>query len=538
MAEVHASPPDGQAPSVEAIDQLRVKLENIVGAENVITDQAEREFYSQDIYKRGELVSLVIRPGMIDELSAGVAAATQAGFTVAPRGGGMSYTSGYIQEVPGAVMVDMCRMNRVKEINTEDMYVTVECGCTWSDLHEALKDKGVRTPFWGTLSGIRATVGGALSQNAIFFGSGQFGLATESVQSLKVVLADGTIVPTGTLSTKGSTPFSRHYGPDLTGLFAGDTGAFGFKAEATFRLIRKPAFEDSVSFAFDEYDVCADAICELTRAGIASEVFGFDPNLAEIRLKRESIMKDIMSLKGVATGGSSILEGVKDAAKVVLSGRRYMDEVVYTANAVVEGNSKAAVEAGIAEARRIGKAKGREIANSIPKIIRANPFMPLNNVLGPEGQRWIPIHGIVPLSKAKETWKKIYDLFAEYKERMDKYEIIHGFLISGASTNMFLIEPVMLWPDERFAIHERTLDDTVLKRIPKYDFVPEATALVDEIKNRLCRLFLEQGAAHLQIGKTYLYREGRDRETWKLLEGIKDLVDPQRRVNPGSLGLD
>ena len=69
-------------------------------------------------------------------------------------------------------------------------------------------------------------------------------------------------------------------------------------------------------------------------------------------------MKDIMSLKGVATGRSSVLEGVKDAAKVALSGRRYMDEVVYTANAVIEGNSKAAVEAGIAEARRIGLEKG------------------------------------------------------------------------------------------------------------------------------------------------------------------------------------
>ena len=538
MAEAHVSSLDTQAPSPESIETLRAKLAGMLGTENVITDQAEREFYSADIYKRGELVSLVIRPGNVDELSRSVGTVTKAGLSIAPRGGGMSYTSGYIQEVPGAVMVDMGRMNKVKEINTDDMYVTVECGCTWAKLHEALKGKGVRTPFWGTLSGIRATVGGGLSQNAVFFGSGQFGPVAESVQSLKVVLADGSIVPTGTLSTKGSSPFSRHYGPDLTGLFLCDTGALGFKAEATLRLMRTPPYEDSVSFAFDNHEDCAEAICEMTRAGIASEVFGFDPNLAEIRLKRESLMKDIMSLKGVATSGSTIMEGVKDAAKVALSGRRYMDEVAYSANAVVEGNSKAAVEAGIKEVRRIGSEKGREIANSIPKLIRANPFSPLNNVLGPEGQRWIPIHGVMSLSKATETWTKIYDLFAEYKERMDKHKIIHGFLVSGMSTNSFLLEPVMLWPDERFAIHERTLDDTVLKRLPKYDFSPEATALVDEIKGRLCRLFLEQGAAHLQIGKTYLYKEGRDAETWKLLEGIKNLVDPQRKVNPGSLGLD
>ena len=67
---------------------------------------------------------------------------------------------------------------------------------------------------------------------------------------------------------------------------------------------------------------------------------------------------------------------------------------------------------------------------------------------------------------------------------------------------------------------------------------PECTEVVHELKRHLCQLFLNHGAAHLQIGKTYLYKQGRDPQAWKLVEGIKNLVDPNRRVNPGSLGLE
>lgn len=73
----------------------------------------------------------------------------------------------------------MRRMNRVVEINTDEMNVIVEAGCTWKALHEALAPLGVQTPYWGPLSGAYATVGGALSQNSLFHGSGVGGTAAE-----------------------------------------------------------------------------------------------------------------------------------------------------------------------------------------------------------------------------------------------------------------------------------------------------------------------------------------------------------------------
>ncbi len=525
--------------SHQTSEGLCAELVQILGTENVILDEGERRFYSQDIYSQGELIALAIRPGTTDELSRAVAATTRAGFAIAPRGGGMSYTSGYIQNAPDAVMADMSRLNRITEINAQDMYVTVECGCTWAELHEALKEKGLRTPCWGTLSGLRATIGGTLSQNGLFFGAGQFGPSAESVLGLKVVLADGAVVTTGAWGTQGGAPFFRHYGPDLTGLFLGDTGALGFKAEASLRLMRIPEFEDSVSFAFDGYGACAEAMCEVGRRGIASELFGFDPNLAEMRLKRESLAKDIGALKGVVSGASGLVKGVTEAAKVAVAGRRYMDEVAYSVNVTVEGRSAAAVAADLDEVRQIAAAhQGREIANSIPKIIRGTPFAPLNNMLGPEGQRWVPVHGIVPHSKAELVWAAIYALFEEYADALESQDISTGFLLTIVSTNAFLIEPVMLWPEQRLEIHNRSVEPQVLTRLTDYPENGAASKVVDEIKQRLCRLFLEFGAAHFQIGKTYLYAEGQDKAARALLESVKNAVDPARKINPGSLGLD
>jgi FAD/FMN-containing dehydrogenase len=81
------------------------------------------------------------------------------------------------------------------------------------------------------------------------------------------------------------------------------------------------------------------------------------------------------------------------------------------------------------------------------------------------------------------------------------------------------------------------LDEPTLRRFA--DFAPnaEGEALVFDTRSRLTQLFLERGAAHLQIGRTYRYREGLSPTAWRLLEAIKDAVDARGLMNPGVLGL-
>ncbi len=528
--------------ATQSVTDLRVQLTEILGAEHVLTGDEDRAFYSQDIYSAGQPAAVVIRPAGREELARAVAAATAAGYSVIPRGGATSYTGGFLPDRPESVMVDLGRMDRVVEVDAGNMFVTVEAGCTWKTLYETLEPHGLRTPFWGPLSGGMATVGGSLSQNAVLWGSARHGVSAESVLGLEVVLADGTRLVTGSGgiagARSGGNPFFRHHGPDLTGLFLGDTGALGIKARATLRLIKAPGASRFVSFSFATDRDLAAAMTRIARHGLAAECFGMDPVLQRQRLKRESLKKDLTALKGVVTSAGGLGRGVKEAVKVAVAGRRFLDDTAYSMHVVVEGRDDRAAESDLAAVREICAA-GREVENTIPKVMRGDPFMiTLTSAIGPEGERWAPMHGIVPLAEAASAWTEVSALFEEYANRFERNGVVVGFLLAVVGTTGFIIEPVFYWPGPRPLLYDRRLEPSDLARLKDFPPEPETAALVEEVRGRLARRFLELGAAHLQIGKTYLYREGLDDPAWRLLEAIKDAVDPRRLVNPGSLGLD
>ena len=166
-------------------ETLIASLTQKLGQEHVITDENELTYYGQDVFSEANKPLAVIRPGNKKELAETVGMVTEHDIAILPRGGGMSYTSGYLSNRQ-SVMVDMCRMTDIIEINLEDMYVTVEAGCRWVDLYESLKDKNVKTPMWGTLSGLKASIGGGASQNSVFFGSGQNGAMSDSIIGWKL----------------------------------------------------------------------------------------------------------------------------------------------------------------------------------------------------------------------------------------------------------------------------------------------------------------------------------------------------------------
>lgn len=521
-----------------ALDKKNLK--QIMGDSNVIDDEATRSLFSQDIWKKGELADFIIRPADTQQLSDAVKIAARGKIRLNPRGAGMSYTNGYTPSEHKTGMIDFTGMDKILEINTDDMYVTVQCGVTWSQLYAALKPHGLRTPFWGPLSGLTSTIGGGLSQNNAFFGAGLYGPSTDSVTSLTLVLADGTILKTGTAGSRNGKPFWRQYGPDLTGLFLADAGALAYKAEASLRLIPMPKAEGALSFEFDTRDDWAAAHQAIARLGLASELFGFDPNLQAVRMKRASLAADVKTLTNVITqqkGG--LLKGLKEGAKVALAGRSYMDDVAFSCHLIVEGHSDAEVKAKLDTIRHIAlEHNGRGIENSIPKIMRANPFGPLNSILGPQGERWVPIHGIVAIGDGSDCLAEIDALFKRHEAELEQLEITVGYLLTTLSTNGFLIEPVFIWPEELWPIHEQTVEPSVLKRAKRFETNPDATDMVTQLRQDILDIFTKYGAAHFQIGRTYPFRETREDAAGQLLDQIKTLLDPDRVINKGSLGLE
>ena len=85
----------------------------IVGAGSVLTDEQSCSFYAQDIYTRSRTALAVVQPASTTAVSDVVAVATKNGHAVIARGGGMSYTSGYVPAEAGCIMLDMSKLNRV-----------------------------------------------------------------------------------------------------------------------------------------------------------------------------------------------------------------------------------------------------------------------------------------------------------------------------------------------------------------------------------------------------------------------------------------
>lgn len=517
---------------------LLTELTRQLGADGVQTQEQQRLHFNHDVFQQSpHMPDAVLVPATVKQLASTVGSVTAAGCAVVPRGGGMSYTGGYLPENAGFVTVDMRRLNRVLEVNLEDMYVTVEAGCTWADLHAALDGTGYGTPYWGPLSGLLATVGGALSQNSIFFGAGQHGSAAESVIGLGVVLADGSLLATGAGSRKKGTPFSRWGGPDLTGIFVGDCGALGIKATATLRLIPRATDLGYASFGFDTIEQMTAAQTDLTRRGLPTECFGVD----DYKIRNSSQMGNKLvsgakTLLDVASSGKSLFDGVRNAAKVALSARSLAD-YAYSIHLTVEGDNAAVVQERMTQITAVARQHGGILMEgAIPKVLRARPFVPLRSVLGFDGQRWVPVHAVLPLSKAMEAVQATERFFAERRELMERHQIVYSPLTSNFY-NAFLLEPCFYWYDEILPLHVEVLGEELTRPWRERPANPEGRAAVYQMRRELAELYAQMGGINFQIGRTYAYVDSLSAPAGEAVQGLKRLFDPHGLMNPGSLGL-
>jgi len=520
--------------SKDILDEIR----SAIGSEYVLIDDADREFYAMDVYNFREMPLAVVQPGSVEDLQQIARIATGAGVALVPRGGGASYTDAFLPARSRSVLIDTGRMNRVLEINEQDMYVTVEPGITWADMTEELAGKGLRTAFWGPFSGLKATVGGSMSQNSVSLGSGNYGCSADTALSFDIVLASGELLSTGSKALNTASPFFRHYGPDLTGIFTGDAGAFGIKARITLRLVPAPKHTGTASFGFHDFGSMSDGMAAAARTGVVADNFGLDPKLQQGQLGSTSTKDAVQAVFAVLKTSTNPFDGLVRVIKMAAAGKRFLTGFDYSAHYVVEGSSRAEVNAKLKDVRAAMSGHGTEIANTIPTVLRAMPFIPLYPILGPRGQRWVPMHGILPFSKLRDFHARIAKLHADYETQMDEHKVEKAAMFTSISTNGFLYEPVFYWEDDRTAYHKRYLPQEYLDMLPEYPANPEGRKLVAELRGKIQQIFTECGAVHMQVGKSYPYLRERQAEAEKILRDVKQSLDPNGLMNPGALGLD
>ena len=515
-------------------------LAAIVGADNVTSDVAELTFFSSDMAERGVTAAAVIRPRTTLEVAAAVKLCVARKFPMIPRGGGFSYTGGYRPVRENTVTFDLRGLDRIIEINTVDMYVVVEPGCTWRTLYEALKEKGVRTPYFGPMSGYSATVGGALSQGSFFLGSTQYGPVADSALALEVVTGEGTVLKTGSwASTNAMSPFFRSYGPDLTGLFLGDNGALGFKTKAVLRLIPFPPQQEYGSFAFDDEEAAIAATSEIGRATIAAECYCWDPYFVkQMSAASTGLTQDLQFLAGVAKGGTSRVKGLMNAARVAVAGRRAFASGIFLLHVIVDDVSEAGAKGRIDVAREIAlRNGGREMPPSVPMALRGTPFTNFNVPERRTLQRNLPTNGLTTHSRIQALGAAVRTLIATYQDDFDRLGIQCGVIYFAVGNGIMCCEPLVYFDDEQHFQHDRIAERSDLDKLAAHATPPESARVAVRFRTDLTKLMSSLGCGHVQIGKSYPYRQTREAATFELLAAVKRAVDPHGLVNPGALGL-
>jgi FAD/FMN-containing dehydrogenase len=527
---------DGMTTGQDAFAPVLEALRTACGPDAVATDPEECAFFGADVYATGAVAMAVVRPATVEALCAAVRIAAAAGLAVHPRGGGMSYTDAFLPGSAAAIVLDTAGLDRIVAIQETDLWATVEAGVTWAQLDAALAPKGLRARFWGPMSGATATIGGGMSHGAATFGSAKAGMSGATALGFDVVLADGTLSRTGMDGQPGAEPFLRNYGPDLTGLFAHDGGAFGVKARITLALEPRPALIDGLSFAFADLATTLEAVRRVSRHGLAAEVIVTDAAVMAMNAQTTSLKDGAAMAARVFAQAPDLVTGAVRAAKLALAGRDFARGAAYGAHFTLEAPDRARMKAAREDLRRAMGAAAREMPPTVALAVRAFPFPPLPVTAG-DGRRLLALHGLVPFSRAAALDADVQALLAPHRQALEAAKATVMFVFATIGANALLYEPFFYWEDSLSAYHRRRLAPEMLAALPERPDNPAARALVDQLKGALVALFRRHGCAHLQIGRVYPVMQDRDAGAMRLLHALKREADPDGRLNPGVLGL-
>ncbi len=516
---------------VSLIDQFNAAL----GEENVSVDADHRALMGMDVYRVGTPPSLVIRPIDVQRLQAAVKIAAASELTLVPRGGGASYSDGYAQTGSSAILVDTSGLNSIT-IDELNACVTVGSGVTWAALKAALDEKGWRTPFWGPFSGLVATVGGTMSQNGISHGSGAYGISAPSALSIEVVLADGSVLRTGSAAA-GAIPALRHFGPDLTGLFTGDCGALGIKTAITLPLIRQKAAYATLSWSFESFASLQGGMRATAIEGLDESHFALDAALSQGQIAREDRAGRQADMAAAVLKSKGFAAGLAQLAKMGLAGDRALKRADYACHYIVEGVDDNEAKARIKRLKTILSDYGSEIPNTVPQIVRSMPFAPLFNTLGPAGERWVPLHGVMAHSDALAFHVALDAFFEARAADMKRLGIWTGSMFEAVGPSAFLYEIALYWPDAQTPYHQSVIDKDYLLDLPTYPENIAARVYVEGLKAELIALYGAHNAGHFQIGRAYPYAQRLSDPALALMRAIKGQLDPTHMMNPGVLGL-
>jgi glycolate oxidase len=240
--------------------EIVAALRAIIPAEGVIAAECEMRPYETDgLTAYRQLPMVVVLPSTTDQVSRVLRYCHEHGIKVVPRGAGTSLSGGALPLADG-VLLGMAKFSRIREIDLENRVAVVEPGVTNLGVSDAVADQG----FYyapDPSSQIACTIGGNIAENSGGVHCLKYGMTTNNVLGIEMVLMDGEIVRIG----------GKHLdcgGYDLLGIVTGSEGLLGVVTEVTVRLLKKPETARALLVGFPSSEDAGECVGRIIGAGI------------------------------------------------------------------------------------------------------------------------------------------------------------------------------------------------------------------------------------------------------------------------------
>lgn len=287
-------------------------LRKIVGDGGVVSHPTDLRVYDCDGYTlERSTPDLVVLPRSTEEVSATVKLLRRAGLPFVPRGTGTGLSGGCLP-LGAPVMIGLSRMNKILDIDPSNRRAVVQCGVINLWVSRAAKEYGLHyVP--DPSSQMACSIGGNLAENSGGPHTLKYGVTTNHVLGVTLVLPDGDICRLG-----GMTEDVPGY--DLRGIVIGSEGTFGIATEAVLRLVRLPQSYKTLLAVFDSVDDGSQSVADIIGSGIVPAAIEMMDNLIIRAVEQafhfgfpvEAESALIVEVDGLASGLERTIQRIKD----------------------------------------------------------------------------------------------------------------------------------------------------------------------------------------------------------------------------------
>jgi len=311
-------------------DAIVAGLARLVPPECLVTKEDERRAFETDAltaYRRVPLA--VVLPRNTAEVAAVLAFCHGEGVKVIPRGAGTSLSGGAIPQ-EDAVVIGVSKMNRILNVDYANRTALVEAGVTNLSISDAVMPDGF---FYAPdpSSQLACTIAGNIGMNSGGAHCLKYGVTTNNILGVKMVLIDGTVVDIGGQALDPA-------GLDLLGLIVGSEGQLGIVTEATVRILRLAEGARPVLFGFDSSEAAGECVAAIIGAGIVPVAMEFmDKPAIEIceAFAKAGYPLDVEAMLIVEVEGSDVEMEIQ-LARIVEIAKRYGVKVVKESRSAME----------------------------------------------------------------------------------------------------------------------------------------------------------------------------------------------------------